>query len=170
MTGLPHSAQFGRVTSVPPDRRWHTREESGIRLDRFGRWWHDDELIEHPRIIEAFNVGLSPTDDGRYRLTFGNDWCFVEVEDAAYSVRAVDVTPQEEVSIRLSDRTGELLDIPSLQLDPDGVLSCRVKQGRAKARFSRESQFALGSLLDEKDGGLILRAGSREVPVSLAPK
>jgi len=158
------------VTPAPTGKRWHTREDSGIRLDRFGRWWHDDELIEHPRIIEAFNTGLSPTDDGRYRLEFGSDWCFVEVEDAAYTVRAVDVTPEERVSIRLSDRTAELLEISSLKLDRDGVLSCRVKRGRAKARFSRESQFALGDLLQEKDGALVLRAGSREFPVSLESK
>lgn len=158
------------MTPAPTGKRWHTREDSGIRLDRFGRWWHDDELIEHPRIIEAFNVGLSPTEDGRYRLEFGSDWCFVEVEDAAYTVRAVDVTPDERVSVRLSDRTAELLEISSLKLDPDGVLACRVKQGRAKARFSRESQFALGNLLQEKDGALVLRAGGREFPVSLESK
>ncbi|HME90856.1 MAG TPA: DUF1285 domain-containing protein, partial [Myxococcaceae bacterium] len=104
------------MTPAPSGKRWHTREDSGIRLDRFGRWWHDDELIEHPRIIEAFNVGLSPTDDGRYRLEFGSDWCFVDVEDAAYQVRAVDVTADERVSIRLSDRTAELLEISSLKL------------------------------------------------------
>ncbi len=150
--------------------RWHTREDSGIRLDRQGRWWHDGELIEHPRIIEAFNVGLSPTDDGRFRLEFGNDWCFVEVEDAAYTVLAVDVTKDERLSVRLSDRTAEHLDVSTLQLDAEGVLCCRVKKGKAKALFSREAQFSFGSLLEEADGGVVLRLGARRVQVPLKPK
>ena len=47
--------------------RWHTREDSGLRIDRQGQWWHDDEKIEHPNIIEAFNRGLRVMEDA-YRL------------------------------------------------------------------------------------------------------
>ena len=51
---------MGPVAQGPP-KKLHTREQSGIRLDRQLRWWHDDEPVEHPKIIEAFNRGLSPT-------------------------------------------------------------------------------------------------------------
>src|SRR5215831_10557342 len=107
--------------STGPPKRWHTREDSGIRLDRQGRWWHDDEPIEHPKIIEAFNTGLSPTEDGRFRLEFGNDWCYVKVEDAAYSVLGIDFSSGEP-RLSLSDRTTEALDPLSLQVDPEGIL------------------------------------------------
>ena len=147
-----------------PGKRWHTREDSGFRLDRDGRWWHDDELIEHPRIIEAFNTGLVPTDDGRFKLVFGWDWCFVEVEDAAYRVGAVDVA-ESGVGLRLSDRSVEPLDPATLRVEPDGVLSCRVKDGRAKARFTRDAQFQLGSHLDERGGEIFLVVGGREYPI-----
>ena len=82
----------------------------------------------------------------------------------------MDVTPDERVSVRLSDRTAEALELDSLALDPDGVFSCRVKRGRAKARFSRDAQYQLGELLEEgEEGRLFLRAGERRValPVSL---
>ncbi|RYZ44806.1 MAG: DUF1285 domain-containing protein [Myxococcaceae bacterium] len=154
----------------PPGKRWHTREDSGIRLDSTLRWWHDDAPIEHPKIIELFNASLVLDDDGRYQLRIAPDWCYVQVEDAAYEVRTVDVTPDERVSLRLSDRTAEVLDPASLQLSPEGVLSCRVKQGRAKARFSRDAQYQFGELLEEgPEGHLRLRAGQRhlEVPLSL---
>lgn len=158
-------------TGQPPfGKRWHTREDSGIRLDKTLRWWHDDEPIEHPKIIELFNTSLVLDDDGRYQLRIGQDWCFIQVEDAAYEVRTVDVTPDERVSVRLSDRTAEALDPATLALEPDGVFSCRVKRGRAKARFSRDAQYQLGELLEEGEGGhLFLRAGQRRValPVSL---
>ncbi|MCE9669502.1 DUF1285 domain-containing protein [Myxococcus stipitatus] len=153
----------------PPGKRWHTREDSGIRLDASLRWWHDDEPILHPKIIELFNASLVLDDAGRYQLRIGNDWCFVQVADAAYEVRTVDVTPDERVSIRLSDRTAEALDPTSLLVESDGVLACRVKQGRAKARFSRDAQYQLGQLLEQgPDGGLLLCAGERRLPVALS--
>lgn len=153
----------------PPGKRWHTREDSGIRLDATLRWWHDDEPIQHPKIIELFNSSLVLDEAGRYQLRIGNDWCYVQVEGAAYEVRTVDVTPDERVSVRLSDRTAEALDAATLHVDPDGILSCRVKQGRARARFSRDAQYQFGQLLEEDShGGLVLCAGQRRLPLSVS--
>jgi hypothetical protein len=150
-------------------KRMHTREDSGLRLDRQLRWWHDDALIEHPRIIEVFNCGLAVEEDGRYVLRVGNDWAYVQVEDAAYEVRAVDLSEGDRLSVRLSDRTAELLDVASLAEEPDGgVLTCRVKGGRAKARFSRDAQFQLGERIEEDGGRLVLVAGERREPLPLA--
>lgn len=147
-------------------QRRHTREDSGIRLDAQGRWWHDGVLIEHPGIVEAFNRGISPTNDGKFRLQLGSDWCFVDVEDAAYRVLAVDRTPDGQFSLRLSDRTSELLEPESLRLSADGALACRVKQGRAKAKFSREAHFALGTHLQETpEGQLSLTVGGKRYPL-----
>lgn len=151
-----------------PGRRLHTREDSGIRLDRQLRWWHDDEPIEHPNIIEAFNTGLQPTPDGRYLLSFGKDWCYVQVEDAAYRVTAVDETADQALSVRLSDRTAERLDPTSLRLE-DGIFVCRVKRGRAKALFSRDAQYALGQLLEPGPGGLLIRVGANRLAVPQVP-
>lgn len=148
-------------------RRWHTREDSGIRLDRELRWWHDGERIEHPNIIEAFNRGVRIGDDGRVTLHFGNDWCFIEVEDAAFLVLAVDVSEGERLSVRLSDRTAEWLDVGALGLDDDGVLFTRVKEGRAKARFSRDAQFQLAQHLEREGDRVQLRVGSRLEPTRL---
>ncbi|HVE87477.1 MAG TPA: DUF1285 domain-containing protein [Myxococcales bacterium] len=145
--------------------RLHTREDSGIRLDRQLRWWHDGELIEHPNIIRAFNSGLEPTDDGRFILRFGWDWCYVQVEDAAYAVTAVDATADGDgLSVRLSDGTAERLEPGTVRVE-DGVLTCRVKRERAKARFSRDAQYALGQLLEPAGAGVILRVGRLQLPV-----
>ena len=144
------------MTDAPPPVRWHTREDSGIRLDREGRWWHDGERIEHPKIVEAFNRGLTPEADGRYKLSFGNDWCFVEVEDAAYRVLGLERNAGGPPVLALSDRTHEPLIPETLAVESDQVFSCRVKGGRAKARFSRDAQAALGELLEERAGGIWL--------------
>jgi len=163
----PPQRQRLNVADFQNERR-HTREDSGIRLDRHGRWWHDGRPIEHPKIIEAFNRGLTPTDDGKFRLHFGADWCFVEVEDAAYRVLDFAVTA-DGPWITLSDRTGEALDVATLSLDADDVVVCRVKGQRAKARFSREAQFALGERLTRVGNQLALQVGSQAIPVPLRP-
>jgi hypothetical protein len=151
-----------------PGKRWHTHEDSGLVLDRDLRWLHDGELVVHPRIVELFNESLVPTDDGRFQLRVGNDWAYVTVQDAAYRVTGLDAAATE-VFLRLSDRTGEALDPSTLAMDPDGVLSARVKKGRAKARFSRQAQVALGALLEEAPEGLVLHLTKARVPVSLPP-
>jgi hypothetical protein len=150
------------LLEVPRFHRLHTREDSGLVLDRHGVWWHDGVRVTHPRILDAFQRGLSPTDDGRYRLDFGNDWCFVEVEDAAYQVLGVGFAHAEHVLLSLSDGTHEPLAVESLHVDSDGILACQVKGGRAKARFSRTAQFALGDRIEARAGTLILRWAGRE--------
>ncbi len=152
----------------PSPPRWHTREDSGLLLDRELRWFHDGQPIAHPKIIELFNESLVPTDDGRFQLRVGKDWAYVTVQDAAYRVTGLDVT-QTQLLLRLSDRTGEALDPSTLALDADGVLSARVKGGRAKARFSRPAQAAFGALLEESAEGVALRLPAATVRLPLSP-
>lgn len=149
-------------------KRWHTREDSGIELDETLRWWHDGEPVEHPKIIETFNRGLRVAEDGKFKLEVGNDWCFVKVHGPAFGVVAVDVS-EDGLSVRLTDRTAELMDPSTLALGADGVLTVKVKEGRATARFSRDAQFQLGELVEATERGPVLRAGGREwaLPVSV---
>ena len=149
-------------------KRWHTREDSGLVLDRELNWHHDGERITHPKIVEAFNQGLVPTEDGRFQLRIGNDWAYVTVEGAAYRVNAID-TDETRVYLRLSDRTGEPLETSTLRLGEDGVLTARVKSGRADARFSRDAQFALGQLLVPEGKTWVLALAGARIPVAIDP-
>ena len=149
-------------------RKWHTREESGLVLDRNLVWYHDGERITHPRIVEAFNAGLRPTDDGRFQLHIGNDWAYVTVEGPAYGVTGIDPGPRS-LGLRLSDRTTEVLDPSTVVLDDEGVLSARVKEGRARARFSRDAQFALAQLLRDEGGKVVLQLAEDSLVLPLDP-
>lgn len=164
----PSTSGTGEPLSTPPPKRWHTREDSGLLLDRHLRWWHDGEPLDHPKIVEAFNRGLQPDEHGRFILRFGNDWCVVQVEDAAYAVLSLEAE-DDALHVMLSDRSTESLDPLTLGMEPDGVLSCRVKAGRAKARFSRHAQFQLGERLVPTERGVSLRLGAREVPLPFDP-
>ncbi|RPH71652.1 MAG: DUF1285 domain-containing protein [Myxococcaceae bacterium] len=156
------------VAEIGIPKRWHTREDSGLVLDRELNWIHDGERITHPKIIEAFNQGLVPTGDGRFQLRLGNDWAYVTVEGAAYRVNAID-TDDSRVYLRLSDRTGEALDTSTLSLGDDGVLTARVKGGRAEARFSRDAQFALGQLLVPEGSGWVLVLPDARIAIPFDP-
>jgi uncharacterized protein len=137
--------------------RWHTREDSGLHLDRHLRWFHDGVPIEHPNIIEAFNQGLRVDDSGRAVLVFGNDWCFVTFEKCLFSVVAVDVSPTERrLSVRLSDRTAEWIQVDTLTEDDDGALLVKVKDRRAWARFTHSAQVQLAPFLEETPSGIVV--------------
>lgn len=139
--------------------RRHTREDSGIVLDREGRWSHDGAPIEHPKIVEAFNRGLERDAQGRYVLRFGDDWCYVSVEDAPLQVESA-IPEEARVVLRLSNGLAEPLVPETLELR-DGVLYCRAASGMT-ARFSRSAQFTIGSLLEERPGGFALVLAGRE--------
>ena len=74
------------------------------------------------------------------------------------------------VYLRLSDRTGEALDPATLRLGEDGVLTARVKDGRAEARFSRDAQYALGQLLVPEGAGavVVLPRARINLPIDLS--
>ncbi len=150
-----------------PTPRWHTREDSGLKIDRELRWWHDDERIEHPNIIETFNKGLRVDANGRVRLEIGTDWCFVTIEDAAFGVTAVDVSEGDRLSLRLTDRTAEWLDSSTLSLDDEGVLHAVVKGAKARARFTREAQTQIGQFFTAAGDLLELHVGSKHWPTPL---
>jgi uncharacterized protein len=156
------------MTDEPTAVRWHTREDSGLTIDRHGRWWHDGVRIEHPNIVEAFNQGLRVNAQGRIELHFGGDWCFVTTEGCAFSVLAVDESEGQRLSIRLSDRSAEWLDHTQLALDDEGVLTVAVKAGNARARFNREAQFQLAEHFEAYDGLLSIRVGDRLWPTPLS--
>ncbi len=146
--------------------RWHTREDSGLHLDAQLRWWHDEELIEHPNIVEAFSKGISFDDHGRPTLVFGKDWCYFTFERCLFAVVAVDLSGEARLSIRLSDRTAEWLEASSLTLDSDGALLVRVKTQKAWAKFSRSAQVQLGQYLEHTESGWALKVADH---VTLLP-
>lgn len=97
-------------------------------LDAELGWWHDGERLSHPKIIEAFTRGVRLDDDGRYRLEFGGEDCFITVQGCAFGVTAVD-SDVTGWKVSLTDGTQETLAPQSLEQSPDGALTVAVKHG-----------------------------------------
>ena len=143
-----------------------TSRESTIRLDAEGKFWHDGARVDHPALEKALHgwIALHP-DNGRFILTNGYDWTYFRVDDVAYAVRSLRVTP-ENVTLVLSDETEEPLDPASLRVGNGEALYAKVKGGQFEARFSRHAQTALAPILHEGTAGkLRLTVGGRDYAI-----
>src|SRR5207248_1419913 len=119
---------------VNPDTLRQLREQSGLRLDKEGRFWHRDGLVEHARTYAVLHQGIHRAADGRWATRIGKDWAYLDVEDAALWIRRIEPSG---ATLR-----GQLASGQWVQIDPstfaagvEDVLYVRV--GGERARLSR---------------------------------
>lgn len=150
------------------------RENSHIRLDGEGRFWHEGALVEHPRVAEAFHRGLGRAPDGRPTITFGRTWCYIEAEGPLYLVRAAVCQATTDGGLitctaRLDDGTEELVGLgaDTVGIDASGVLYLRVKGGREWARLLPSAQAELGRYAELTDEGTaVIRSATGLQPMA----
>jgi hypothetical protein len=144
--------------------------ESTLRIDGEGRFFHDDAIVEHPKLASALHTWISRhPDDGRFILTNGYDWTYFTVDDVPFFVRAVRVEEDDAVLL-LSDGTEESLDPSTLRVGPRGDLYLVVKReakgGPFDAKMTRFAQTQLGPFLSEDNGEVVLKTkrGTARLP------
>ena len=153
------------------------REESGLRLDKEGRFWHRDGLVEHARTLAVLHQGIHRAADGRWATRIGREWGYLEVEDAALWIRRIETqaqaaalrirrietgTPAGGGFARAQLASGEWVDFDpaTLASGADDALYARIRGERA--RLTRPAQLALSDALSEEAGGFVLElAGQR---------
>ena len=142
--------------------------QSGLRLDREGRWWHEGEQVRHQGLAEALHRWLVRLDDGRYAVRFDDSrFAYVEVDDAPYVVRTVEISGAGDrlrVYVHLSDGSDEELAYGTRRVGADNALYCSVKE-RFDARFSRQAYYLLGELIEASGAGFALRALGAAWPI-----
>jgi uncharacterized protein len=143
--------------AAPP---FQLSRETRIRIDREGRFWHEQDPITHEALAKSLAswVDIDP-DSGRYILKNSVNWAFVTVDDTPLVVRSLDGD-----DVILSDGVREPLDVSSLRIDGEDVPYCDVRGGKIPARFGRNAAYAL--LKDATvgaDGQVIVKVGSHEV-------
>ena len=143
----------------------------GLVLHRDGRFLHEGAPIENARLRAAFDRGVVylPA-EGKYVVTLGHFRGQVDIEEAGFFVRSVDLDAGVLV---LSDGSVDRFDPASLRpsaLDPD-VLLCTVKNALAPyglpARFERGAQAELLAAIEQDADGVFVRVrGTRhQVPL-----
>lgn len=117
--------------------------QTGIRLDREGRLWHEGAEITHPGLRQAILRWLDRRDDGRPILRLDERrYAYIDVEDAellALSAR----WEHDRVWLTLNDGSEEELDYASLTIGDQDALYCAVRGGRLRARLTTAAYYTL---------------------------
>jgi hypothetical protein len=138
----------------------------GLQLHHDGVWSHEGQPIHNRKLRERFDRSVVYLkDEQEYVVQIGHFRGQVEVEEAGFFVRGVDLSTGH---VQLSDRTHEALDASTLEVSPiDGALICRVKRGLAAgglpARFSHSAQAELLCAVEDTEGGAVVQLAGRRV-------
>lgn len=123
--------------------------QTGIRLDRNGRLWHQGTEITHPGLRRALLRWLDRLPDGRPILRLDERrYAYLDVEDA-HLLAVSAVWRDDRVYLRLNDGTEEELDYASLCTGADHALYCRVRGGALRARLTTPAYHALADCITE---------------------
>jgi hypothetical protein len=147
---------------VDPEILQRLREQSGLRLDKEGRFWHRGGLVEHARTFAVLHEGIHRAPDGRWATRIGKEWGYLEVEDTALWVRRIEVSG---TSLRGELLTGEWVEIDpaTLAAGADDVLYLRIRGERA--RLTRDAQLSLGDHLHQDGNTYVLQLGDERFPI-----
>lgn len=137
--------------------------ETTIRRDDQGRWYAEGELLEHPKLVRAFDRWLERAEDGRYCLRNDINWAYVTIEGPPLFVRTVTLEPNAPPQLTLSDDRTEPLRPETLRQAQDGALYCDARDGTFAARFDRHAMQQLESLLREDEQGVYLLLGNERI-------
>ena len=143
----------------------------GLVLHHDGHFTHEGAPILNRKLREHFerSVEFLP-EEGKFVVRLGRYRGEVEIEEAGFFVRAVELDSGEVV---LSDRTREPLDVSSLSESTiDAAWHCRVKRdlvgGGLRARFTHSAQAELLQAIESEGDGFVLRIASERRPVPKA--
>ncbi len=139
---------------------------SKITFGRDGRWYSDGEPITNQKISRLFSRHVVRQADGSYRIEIDWDKAPIEVEDTPYVVRSAEPLGEGGFAVELNDETREQLDLRTLEISPENVLYCRVKQGSERARFLRAAYYQLAPYIEESKSGFAVRAGGEEFAIA----
>ena len=141
------------------------REQSGLRLDREGRFWHRGDLLEHARTVAALHRGMHRAGDGRWAVRIGPEWAYVEVEDAARFIRRVEARG-DRLRAQLADGEWVEIDPATVVSGADDALYARTPEGE-RARLTRAAQLSLADHLREEGSGFSLEISGRWYAIGL---
>lgn len=151
----PHDQRDQRTDTRPklPLEVIETLRQTGIRLDRRGRLWHQGTEITHPGLRRALLRWLDRLPDGRPILRLDERrYAYLEVEDAHLLVLSVEWRG-ERAFLHLNDGTEEELAYHSLRAAADHALYCSVRGGTLSARLTTPAYHALAERIIEADPG-----------------
>ncbi len=135
--------------------------QTGIRLDRNGRFWHEGGEVTHQGFRKALLRWLDLREDGRPILRLDDKrYAYVDVDDALLLVNSVRWSG-DRAFVRTNDDAEEELQYDSLEQAEDNTLYCRVRPSKLLARITTPAYYQLAEHIEDQDDGFVLVAGGQ---------
>lgn len=144
--------------------------QTGIRLDREGRLWHEGGQVEHDGLRRAFLRWLDVLDDGRPVLRLDEKrYAYLDVEDAHLLV--VSARWQgDRAFVTSNDGAEQELEYRSLVVGADEALYCRLRGDRLDARVTTPAYYVIAERIEpDGSGGFALRAAGQRFAIGPRP-
>ncbi len=140
--------------------------QSGIRVDREGRFWHEGAEVEHAGLRRAFLRWMDRLDDGRAVLRLDeNRYVYLDVEDAPLLITAAR-WDGDRAYVTVNDGVEQELEYDSLRVGKRDALYCTVRGGRLEARVTTRAYYVLTEHIEQTDAGFALRARDTGYPIA----
>ena len=152
---LDEIAAAAEARGRPPVERWNPTHcgDSGMRIDREGRWWHDGKRIEREALVRLFASVLRREEDGRHVLVTPVEKLDIAVEFAALRVTAITTEGEGEkrrIALQLNDGGALILGPEHVLSVRDGLPVVAVRAG-LEASFERPVYYELAELALEAE-------------------
>lgn len=129
-----------------------------IRLDAYGRWWHEGQPIDHPRVRTLFDRSLHRTAAGTWVLIVPPYTYPVLVDDVGRFVTQLRDT-DSGWQLELSTGEAEPLDASTWRTDGDAWLGVRLQCGDEARLVGAAHQKALAAVDIDDDGWFVALDG-----------
>ena len=156
--------------------------DSGIRIERAGRFWHEGQTVQHEGLRQALfrwldrlaedDPGAAPGDAGRYVLRLdARRFAYLDVDDTPLVATSLRWDDDRGAWLGLNDGSEEPLDPRTLSIDGAGVLRCWVRAGKLEARLATSAAVTLAQQITTIDDRPALRTrdGMTVIPTRVQP-
>jgi hypothetical protein len=163
---------------LPPVTRWNPDfcGDSGMRIDRDGRWFHDGEPIRRPALVRLFSTILRKDDEG-FMLVTPVEKLSIAVEDAPFLAVAMTAAGDgENQSLTFTTNVGD--DVTAgpnhaLRFEPDSrngapIPYLHVRRG-LEAKLARSVYYDLVACAVERGGNLGVWSSNEFFVLGAAP-
>ena len=140
------------------------RRNSGLRLDREGRFYLHERPVENERVQALFHRSLRVRVDGEVTLHVGEQWAYVTCASAAHFVDALRIEGGE-VFVRYRHRDGEAHVDPYCAFGPDDRCYLWARVDGPPAILGRAAHGVLTTLLEEHEGHVVIPSAGSCRPV-----
>lgn len=139
------------------------KERAVFRLDANGRWHNEFGRFEKKRIIDYFHRAIDRDEGGYFVSQMKGDVLekvYFPYEDTALFV--FEVLSGDPVALVLNTGRRLTLDPGRLWIENDHLYL--TDQGH-RIRFTDRAMMKLAGLMEDGDGGIVLRVGGRRYPI-----